>query len=123
MNKELISILRRLAISIAIAVCAMTFSFFTTWLGGFAISGVINPSNHSHNDYACSCDEPPVLTETQAIICGLCVFIASVFAIWFITRELKFSKWERITALAIYAAISYSPITTAIEILSEHVTC
>jgi Ca2+/Na+ antiporter len=117
-----VHILKRLAISIVLAFCAMIFSFFTTWLGGFAISGVINPSNHSHNDYACACDEAPVLTGTQAIICGLCVFIAAVLAIWFITRELKFSKWERIIALAIYAAISYSPITTAIEILSVHVT-
>jgi Ca2+/Na+ antiporter len=121
MNKEFITRIKRLAISLAIAFCAIIPSYSITLIAGYSIGRLINPTMHNHN-YECACDETPPLNEMQAFALGILVFLIVLFAILVLIRRLKFTKWEQVVALIIYAIINYGIYSTAIEILSVHVT-
>lgn len=69
------------------------------FLGGF-VGLILHPSTHEH-EYACACDEPPIMTESGATIVGAIFMIGLMIGLFFILRQLKFSKLERIIALAI----------------------
>lgn len=113
--------LTTVAISVGLAVSVIIPSFVGVLLLG-TIIGTILQSPHKHNYYACACDEAPLLTEIQAVAVGITVFLILAIGIYFITRKLKFSKWEQVIALIIFALINYGAISTAVEILHTQVS-
>ena len=104
-----------------LAVSAIIPSFASVLLLGTIIGVILNPS-HEHNYYACACDEAPLLTEIQAVAVGITVFLILAIGIYFITRKLKFSKWEQVIALIIFTLINYGVLSTAVEILHTQVS-
>lgn len=117
------SFLIKTAISIGLAMSAIIPSFIGIVLCGTIVGDLINPTEqHEHNYYACACDEPPILTEPQAITVEVVFFIALAIDLFFITRLLKFSKWEQLIALIILAIINYRACSIAIEILHTQVS-
>lgn len=111
----------KFAISLSIAIISIILSFIGTVLLGEIIGTILTPT-HEHNYYACACDEAPLLTQIQAVAVGIVVFLILAIGIYFITRKLKFSIWEQVIALIIFALINYGAISTAVEILHTQVS-
>lgn len=123
MNKAISNILIKSAISFGLAISAIIPSFIGIILCGTIISVLFNPpQQHEHNYFACKCDEAPLLTEPQATTVGVAFFMVLVVVLFFITRYLKFTKWEQITAFLIFASINYGIYSTAVEILHTQVS-
>ncbi len=66
---------------------------------GCVVGRILHPSTHEH-EYVCACDEPPIMTESEATIVGVILMIGLMIGLFFILRQLKFSKWELLIALA-----------------------
>lgn len=123
MNKTVSNILIKSAISTGLAIIAIIPSFIGTILCGTIVGVLINPTQqHEHNHFACACDEAPLLTEPQATTVGVVFFMVLVVVLFFITRYLKFTKWEQITAFLIFASINYGICSTAVEIQHTQVS-
>lgn len=105
----------------------LTFaSMFSTAIGYGVIGGLIgcmlHPSTHEHNYYSCACDEPPIMTESEATIVGVIFMIGLMIGLFYILRQLKFSKLERIIALVILLFANLSVASMIREILYIQVT-
>lgn len=123
MNKTVSNLLIKAAISIGLATGAIIPSFIGIILCGTVVGVLINPpEQHEHHYDACACDEAPLLTEQQAITVGIAFFIVLAIGLFFITRLLKFSKWEQVIALIIFALINHGVYSTAVEILHTQVS-
>lgn len=97
----------------------------TTCIGyllfGCLVGLILHPSTHEH-EYACACDEPPIMTESEATIIGAIFLIGLMIGLFFILRQLKFSKWERFIALIILLFANLYAAATIREILYIQVT-
>lgn len=113
--------MKTVAVSVGLAVSAIIPSFVGVILLG-TITGTILQVPHEHNYYACACDDAPLLTEIQAVAVGITVFLILAIGIFFITRKLRFSKWEQVIALIIFTLINYGVLSTAVEILHTQVS-
>ncbi len=100
----------------SIVVTAIGYLFF-----GCLVGLILHPSTHEH-EYACACDEPPIMTETEATIVGIIFMIGLMIGLFFILHQLKFLKWERLTALIILLFANLYVASTIREILSTQVT-
>lgn len=100
-------------------------SMVTTCIGyllfGCLVGLILHPSTHEH-EYACACDEPPIMTESEATIIGAIFLIGLMIGLFFILRQLKFSKWERFIALIILLFANLYAAATIREILYIQVT-
>ncbi len=89
---------------------------------GCLVGRILHPSTHEHNYYSCACDEPPIMTESEATIVGIIFMIGLMIGLFFILRQLKFSKWERLIALIILLFANLYVASTIQEILYIQVT-
>ena len=100
-------------------------SMVTTCIGyllfGCLVGLILHPSTHEH-EYACACDEPPIMTESEATIIGAIFLIGLMIGLFFILRQLKFSKWERFIALIMLLFANLYVASTIREILYIQVT-
>ena len=110
------NIIRTTAITIGLTLGSMVTTAF-----GYLILGSIVGNRHTH-EYACACDEPPLMTELQATILGAVYMIVLMTGLFILLRELKFSKWERIIALIILLFANLYVCSEVKEILSTQVT-
>lgn len=88
---------------------------------GCLVGRILHPSTHEH-EYACACDEPPIMIESEATIVGIIFMIGLMIGLFFILRQLKFSKWERLIALIILLFANLYVASTIREILYIQVT-
>ncbi len=89
---------------------------------GCLVGRILHPSTHEHNYYSCACDEPPIMTESEATIVGVIFVIGLMIGLFFILRQLKFSKRELLIALAILLFANFYVASTIREILYIQVT-
>jgi hypothetical protein len=88
---------------------------------GCLVGRILHPSTHEH-EYACVCDEPPIMTESEATIVGAIFMIGLIAGLFFLLRYLKFSKWEQLIALTILLCANLYVASTIREILYIQVT-
>lgn len=95
-------------------------SIVTTTIGylslGCVLGRILHPSTHEH-EYVCACSEPPIMTESEATIVGVIFMIGLMIGLFFILRQLKYSKWELLIALAILLFANLYVASTIREIL------
>lgn len=110
------------AITIGLTFGSMLATAFGYLILGGLVGLILHPSTHKHNYYSCACDEPPTMTESEATIVGIIFMIGLMTGLFFILRQLKFSKWERIIALIILLFVNLYVCGGVKEILSTQVT-
>ena len=115
------NIIQKSAITIGLTVCSMLTTMMGYLFFGCLVGRILHPSTHEH-EYACACDEPPTMTESEATIVGIIFMIGLMIGLFFILRQLKFSKWERLIALIILLFANLYVASTIREILSTQVT-
>lgn len=109
------------AITIGLTFGSMIATIMGYLFLGCLVGRILHPSTHEH-EYACACDEPPIMTETEATIVGVIFMIGLMIGLFFILRQLKFSKWERLIALIILLFANLYVASTIREILYIQVT-
>lgn len=117
-----ISILQESAITIGLTFGSMIATAFGYLILGGLVGLILHSSTHKHNYYSCACDEPPTMTESEATIVGIIFMIGLMIGLFFILRQLKFSKWERLIALIILLFANLYVASTIREILYMQVT-
>lgn len=100
MNNCIKNLIIKSAIIVGLTFGSMVTTVIYYLLLGCLVGKILHPSTHEH-EYACACDEPPIMTELEAAIVGVIFMIGLMIGLFFILRQLKFSKWERLTALII----------------------
>ena len=109
------------AITIGLTFGSMIATIMGYLFLGCLVGRILHPSTHEH-EYACACDEPPTMTESEATIVGIIFMIGLMIGLFFILRQLKFSKWERLIALIILLFANLYVASIFREILYIHVT-
>lgn len=109
------------AITIGLTFGSMIATIMGYLFLGCLVGRILHPSTHEH-EYACACDEPPIMTETEATIVGVIFMIGLMIGLFFILRQLKFSKWERLIALIILLFANLYVASTIREILYMQVS-
>lgn len=109
------------AITIGLTFGSMMITAIGYYILGCIVGLFIFPHQHEH-EYACACDEPPIMTELEATIVGVIFMIGLMTGLFFILRQLKFSKWERLIALIILLFANLYVASTIREILYIQVT-
>lgn len=71
-------------------------SFFGYMIVGSIIGLILHPHTH---EYACLCDEPPIMTTLEASIIGTLFIIALSVGLYCLIRKLSYSKRETIILL------------------------
>ena len=120
-NKSIQRILIKSTITIGLTFGSMMITAIGYYILGCIVGLFIFPHQHEH-EYACACDEPPIMTELEATIVGVIFMIGLIIGLFFILRQLKFSKSERIIALAILLFANLYVASTIREILYIQVT-
>lgn len=115
------NILIKLAITVGLASGSMMITAIGYYILGCIVGLFIFPHQHEH-EYACTCDEPPIMTETEAIIVGVIFMIGLMIGLFYILRQLKFPKWERLIALIILLFTNLYVASIIREILYIQVT-
>lgn len=115
------NILIKSAITIGLTFGSMIATIMGYLLLGCLVGRILHPSTHEHK-YACACDEPPTMTESEATIVGIIFMIGLMTGLFFILRQLKFSKTERIITLIILLFVNLYVCGGVKEILSTQVT-
>lgn len=104
----------------------LTFgSMLITAIGYYILGCILGLFVFSHqhpHEYACACDEPPLMTETEAAIVGVIFMIGLIIGLFYILRQLKYSKTERIITLIILLFVNLYVCGGVKEILSTQVT-
>lgn len=116
-----INILIKSAITIGLTFGSMTATAFGYLILGGLVGLILHPSTHEH-EYACACDEPPIMTESEATIVGVIFMIGLMIGLFYILRQLKFSKIELYIALIILLFANLFVASTIREILYIQVT-
>ncbi|MGM9871971.1 MAG: hypothetical protein ACI30X_00745 [Muribaculaceae bacterium] len=119
MNKSVKNILVKSALTISLTFGSMITTIIGYLFGGCIVGRILHPSTH---EYACACDEPPTMTETEATLVGFIYMFGLMIGLSFILRKLEFSKWERIIALIIFLFANLYVASTIREILCTQVT-
>ena len=109
------------AITIGLTFGSMLATAFGYLILGGLVGRILHPSTHEH-EYACACDEPPIMTETEATIVGVIFMIGLMIGLFYILRQLKYSKTERIITMIILLFINLYVCGGVKEILSTQVT-
>ena len=100
-NKSIQNILVKSTITVGLTFGSMTATAFGYLILGGLVDLILHPSTHKHNYYSCACDEPPTMTESESTIVGIIFMIGLMIGLFFILRQLKYSKLERFIALII----------------------
>lgn len=104
----------------------LTFgSMLITAIGYYILGCILGLFVFSHqhpHEYACACDESPLMTETEATIVGVIFMIGLMIGLFYILRQLKYSKLERFIALIILLFANLYVASTIREILYIQVT-
>ncbi len=116
-NKSPQSILVKSSIIIGLTVGSMVVTAIGYLFFGCFVGIILHPSTHEHNYYSCACDEPPIMTESEATIVGVIFMIGLMIGLFLILLQLKFSKWELLIALAILFSVNLYVASTIREIL------
>lgn len=111
-----INILIKSAITIGLTFGSMIATIMCYLLLGCLVGRILHPSTHEH-EYACACDEPPIMTESEATIVGVIFMIGLMAGLLFLLRYLKFSKLEQLIALIILLFANLYVASTIREIL------
>lgn len=109
------------AITIGLTFGSMIATIMGYLFLGCLVGRILHPSTHEH-EYACACDEPPLMTETEATIVGVIFMIGLMIGLFYILRQLKFSKTERIITLIFLLFVNLYVCGGVKEILSTQVT-
>lgn len=104
------------AITIGLTFGSMMITAIGYYILGCIVGLFIFPHQHEH-EYSCACDEPPIMTESEATIVGVIFMIGLMIGLFYILRQLKFSKIERLTALIILLFANLYVASTIREIL------
>jgi hypothetical protein len=115
------NILIKTAITIGLTVGSMVTTMLGYLFFGCLVGRILHPSTHEH-EYVCACSEPPIMTETEATIVGIIFMIGLMIGLFFILRQLKFSKIERFIALIILLFANLYVASIIREILYIQVT-
>ncbi len=105
------------AITVGLTIGSMIATIMGYLFLGCLVGRILHPSTHEHNYYSCACDEPPIMTESEATIVGVIFMIGLMIVLFFILRQLKFSKRELLIALAILFSANLYVASTIREIL------
>lgn len=116
------NILIKSAITVGLTFGSMIATAFGYLILGDLVGLILHSSTHKHNYYSCACDEPPTMTESEATIVGVIFMIGLMTGLFFILRQLKFPKWERLIALIILLFGNLYVALTIREILYIQVT-
>lgn len=116
-NKSIQNILVKSTITVGLTFGSMTATAFGYLILGGLVGLILHHSTHKHNYYSCACDEPPTMTESEATIVGIIFMIGLMIGLFFMLRQLKFSKWERLIALIILLFTNLYVASTIREIL------
>lgn len=122
MNKSVQNILIKTAITVGLTFGSMIATAFGYLFLGGLVGLILHPTTHKLNYFSCACDEPPTMTESEATIVGVIFMIGLMIGLFFILRQLKFSKWERLIALIILLYANLYVASTIREILYIQVT-
>lgn len=109
------------AITIGLTFGSMIATIMGYLFLGCLVGRILHPSTHEH-EYACACDEPPTMTESESTIVGIIFMIGLMIGLFFILRQLKYSKWERLIALIILLFANLYVASIIREILYIQVT-
>lgn len=104
------------AITIGLTFGSMIATIMGYLFLGCLVGRILHPSTHEH-EYACACDEPPIMTESEATIVGVIFMIGLMAELLFLLRYLKFSKLEQLIALIILLFANLYVASTIREIL------
>lgn len=121
MIKQYQTIIQKSAITIGLTFGSMMITAIGYYILGCIVGLFIFPHQHEH-EYACACDEPPIMTELEATIVGVIFMIGLMTGLFFILRQLNFSKWKRLIALIILLFANLYVASTIREILYIQVT-
>lgn len=121
MNNSIRNIIKKSAITIGLTIGSMLTTMMGYLCFGCLIGRILHPSTHEH-EYTCTCDEPPIMTESEATTVGAIFMIGLIVALFIILRYLQFSKWEQLTALIILLFANLYVASTIREILYIQVT-
>lgn len=116
------NILIKTAITVGLTFGSMIATAFGYLILGGLVGLILHPSTHKHNYYSCACDEPPTMTESEATIVGIIFMIGLMIGLFFILRQLKFSRREKLIALIILLFANLYVASTIREILYIQVT-
>lgn len=116
-----INILIKSAITIGLTVGSMIATMIGYLIFGYLVGRILHPSTHEH-EYACACDEPQMMTESEATIVGVIFMIGLMIGLFYILRQLKFSKIELYIALIILLFANLYVASTIREILYMQVS-
>ncbi len=122
MKNKHINILIKFAITIGLTIGSMLTTMMGYLFLGCLVGRILRTSTHEHNYYSCACDEPPIMTESEATIVGVIFMIGLMIGLFFILHQLKFSKLERIISLIILLFANLYVASTIREILYIQVT-
>lgn len=121
MIKQFQTIIQKSAITVGLIFGSMFITAIGYYILGCIVGLFIFPHQHEH-EYACACDEPPIMTETEATIVGVIFMIGLMIGLFYILRQLKYSKTERIITMIILLFINLYVCGGVKEILSTQVT-
>lgn len=116
-----INILKKSTITIGLTVGSMIATIMGYLLLGCLVGRILHPSTHEH-EYACACDEPPIMTESEATIVSVIFMIGLMIGLFYILHQLKFSKIELYIALIILLFANLYVASTIREILYMQVS-
>ncbi len=94
-------------------------TFFIFFFSGLLIGEMINPASL---DYECACDNPPVLTELQAVIIGAADMICLSIALYRILCSFKLSKCKRIVWFMVLFLLNGASCFIALDILCTQIS-
>lgn len=116
------NILIKSTITVGLIFGSMIATAFGYLILGGLVGLILHPSTHKRNYYSCACDEPPTMTESESTIVGIIFMIGLMIGLFFILRQLKYSKWERLIALIILLFANLYVASIIREILYIQVT-
>ena len=115
------NILIKSAITVGLIFGSMLITAIGYYIIGCILGLFVFSHQHPHG-YACACDEPPIMTETEATIVGVIFMIGLMIGLFYILRQLKYSKLERFIALIILLFANLYVASIIREILYIQVT-